>query len=338
MRRILLAVVASCTLLSPALAQDKRVALVIGNAEYRSIVSIKNPANDALDVSEALKKMGFSVRTLINADARGMRRALAVFGNKAIQAEIALMFFSGHGLQSDGVVWLLPVDGQAETLAAVARSSFSLPQVLQRVQGASKLNAVFLDIARADPYNEAAKRNLPAGIVSQIEEPRDLLISYATGAGNVAADGAGRISPFTAALLKHIAEPGIDLSGLMRSIRSEVVTATEGRQNPAFYMTADDAPYFVAPVVKVAVPTAPEPVPVAPPAEAASPEIAPQPAADVEPAPPIAPEQQAEAVTGADAAPQASEAAALPAAETEAAPDAPSPGEFRGLEKRHPND
>ena len=366
-----------CGLLTaqPALAQDKKVALVFGNAAYKNVVSLKNPVNDAADTADALKRIGFDVTTLSNAPVADMRRTLKQFGEKARLAEVAVVFYSGHALQSDGVAWLLATDGQARSLADITKGSLSLPEILEQLEGVEKVGVVFIDAARNDPFNEAAKRQLPSGLKKQVEEPRNVLVSFATGAGRKVADGEGRNSPFTTALLKHIEEPGLELIALMKRLREDVVRSTAGEQVPSFYISAADDAYFVAALPKpdpvqpeppqaapVAVPPAivpevaaepapapapeaalPAPQPVAPEVPAASAPVAPEPQASEAPAP--APVEKAAEVTPAAVpdAPAEKSAEPLPgsvadAPASEAAADATSASELRGQEKRHPND
>ncbi len=320
-----------------AFAQDKKVALVIGNSDYKNVFSLKNPVNDATDIGEALKRIGFDVTGLSNAPVADMRRALKQFGDKAKLSDVAVVFYSGHALQSDGVAWLLATDGQARSLADVTRGSISLPEVLEQLDGVEKVGMVFLDAARNDPFNEVAKRQLPSGLKKQVEEPKNVLVSFATGTGRKVADGEGRNSPFTAALLKHVEEPGIELVALMKRVREDVVRSTGGEQVPSFYISAADEAYLVAalPKVEPKVELKPEPVPARPePAPAAPQAVAPAPPAEPAPAPqaavpapqPAAPETPVASVP-APAAPEAPVAPApvAPAEKTAEAPAASAP-------------
>lgn len=318
------AVIAAGLLSAPAFAQDQKIALVIGNSDYKNVVSLKNPVNDAADMGEALKRIGFQVTALSNAPVADMRRTLRQFGDKAKLAEVAVVFYSGHALQSDGVAWLLATDGQARSLADITKGSISLPEILEQLEGVEKAGMVFLDAARNDPFNEAAKRQLPSGLKKQVEEPKNLLISFATGAGRKVADGAGRNSPFTAALLKHLEEPGLELIALMKRVRDDVAGSTAGEQVPTFYISVADRAYFVAALPK------PEPAP-ATPAPAAPQAAAPEAPAAPAPAPQLAtPAPQASAPetpvasAPAAAAPQAPAAPAAPDASAAPAPAAPA--------------
>lgn len=310
----------------PAFAQDKKVALVIGNSDYKNVFPLKNPVNDATDVGDALKRIGFQVTALRNAPVADMRSTLKQFGDKAKLAEVAVVFYSGHGLQSDGVAWLLASDGQARSLADITKGSISLPEILEQLDGVEKIGMVFVDAARNDPFNEAQKRQLPSGLKKQVEEPKNILISFATGAGRKVADGEGRNSPFTAALLKHVEEPGLEVIALMKRVRDDVVSSTAGEQVPTFYISAADEAYLVAALPK------PEPAPQASPApepaapQAAAPEAAPAPAPQAAaPAPqPAAPETPTASIPAAPEAP-AQPAPAAPAAKIADVPPASAP-------------
>jgi uncharacterized caspase-like protein len=298
-----------------AFAQDQRVALVIGNSDYKNVFPLKNPVNDAADVGAALSRIGFKVTTLTNATTADMKRALKEFGAKAKLSEVAVVFYSGHALQSDSVAWLLATDGQARSLADVTKTSLSLPEILDQLDGVEKIGMVFIDAARNDPFNEAQKRQLPSGLKRQVEEPKNVLVSFATGAGRKVGDGDGRNSPFTAALLKHIEEPGLEVIALMKRVRNDVVGSTAGEQVPSFYISAADEAYFVAALPK------PEPGQPEPPAAAPAPAPAPAAPQAVTPEAPAAPAPAPQVV-----APEAP-AAPAPAPQVVApeAPAAPAP-------------
>jgi hypothetical protein len=315
------AVAAGLLAAQPAFAQDKKVALVIGNSEYKNVFPLKNPVNDAADMGDALKRIGFNVTALSNAPVADMRRTLKAFGDKAKLAEIAVVFYSGHALQSDGVAWLLASDGQARSLADITKGSISLPEILEQLEGVEKAGMVFVDAARNDPFNEAQKRQLPSGLKKQVEEPKNILISFATGAGRKVADGADRNSPFTAALLKHIEAPGIELITLMKRVRDDVVSATAGEQVPTFYISVADDAYFVAALPKPEAAQPASPAPVAPQAAAPAPET---PATETPAEPTPAPQAAVPAPQPAAPETPVASAPAVPAAPAATAPAAPA--------------
>lgn len=241
------AVLAAALFLSmqPASAQDKRVALVIGNADYRNIFKLKNPVNDAADIGAALARMGFSVTVLNNTTAEQMRDALAAFGGKAKQTDYAIVFYAGHAIQAHGVNWLIPVDGSADTLLDVANHAITLDEIVGRMAGAERLAVVLLDAARNNPFPDG--KTPPRRTTPQLA-PRNLLIGYATGPGQKVSDGEGRHSPYTTALLRHIETPGLDVTDLVKRVRDDVVKATAAKQIPFFHMSGpDEAGYLVPP-------------------------------------------------------------------------------------------
>jgi uncharacterized caspase-like protein len=232
--------------LQPAFAQDKRVALVIGNADYRNIFKLKNPVNDANDIGAALSRMGFSVTVLNNTTAEQMRDALAAFGDKAKQTDYAVVFYAGHAIQAHGMNWLIPIDGSADTLLDVANHAITLDQIVGRMAGAERLAVVLLDAARNNPFPDS--KTPPSRPTPQAVTPRNLLIGYATGPGQKVSDGEGRHSPYTTALLRHIETPGLDVALLVKRVRDDVVKATAAKQIPFFHLSGpDEAVYLVPP-------------------------------------------------------------------------------------------
>lgn len=245
MRRLLpliilaLAVVAS-TLLAPAAhAAGERVALVIGNGAYRSVSALPNPTNDSGDMAESLSRLGFSVRRLDNGGFDEMRRALLEFGRSARNAEMAIIFYAGHGMEVGGENYLIPVDAELKSDADVDQEAIGLRSVMSTVDGATRLGLVILDACRNNPF--AAKmqrsvrtRSVPRGF-AQVEPTGNVLVAYAAKDGTTAADGSGRNSPFTTALLRNIERPGLEVNFLFRHVRDEVMTATQRVQQPFVY-------------------------------------------------------------------------------------------------------
>lgn len=230
--------------LQSALAQDKRVALVIGNADYRNIFKLKNPVNDATDIGAALSRMGFSVTVLNNATAKQMRNALSAFGAKAKQTDYAVVFYAGHAIQARGANWLIPVDGSADTLLDVANHAVTLDEVVAQTAGAERLAVVLVDAARNNPFPDSkvpVSRNAP-----QLT-PKNLLIGFATAPGQKVSDGEERHSPYTAALLKYIETPGLDVTDLVKRVRDEVVKTTAAKQIPFFHLSGPDEALHLVP-------------------------------------------------------------------------------------------
>jgi tetratricopeptide (TPR) repeat protein len=218
--------------------EGRRVALVIGNGDYRYAPPLPNPVNDASDIAAALRKLGFDVVEGKNLDRRGMDEALRTFGRKLDGAKLALFFYAGHGLQVNGKNYLVPIDARLERLGDLPIDAVDIGNVLAQMEEEKRVNLVFLDACRDNPLARSLSRSLGTRSISvgqglaSIQSAIGTMIVYATQPDNVALDGTGRNSPFTTALLKHIATPGIDISALMRRVRSDVIAATNEKQVP----------------------------------------------------------------------------------------------------------
>jgi uncharacterized caspase-like protein len=216
-----------------AAAQDKRIALVIGNSAYANVNSLKNPVNDA-DMSAALSRIGFNVTTLTNGSSNDMRKTLAAFAEKTKAALISFVYYSGHAVESGGVTWLVPTDGKADSLLSITKDAISLDQLLEAMAGVRDAAIILVDAARNDPY-PTEKPPLRTGNSVPAVIPSNVLIGFATRAGGDVADGADRNSPYTAALLKHIGAERVSLQKIMVRVRDDVMAATNRSQQPFVY-------------------------------------------------------------------------------------------------------
>jgi uncharacterized caspase-like protein len=238
--------------LNLAPAEARRVALVIGNAEHRFLEVLKNPVNDATAVAEALKKLDFD-KVILKRDigVQGFRTALGELSREAKGAEAALMFFAGNGIQVDGRNYLIPTDARLAQASDVESEAVALQTVIEHVSGAS-LGIVILDACRNNPFagrwtggtrgvHRGVERNKgPATGLAKVEQQpsSNLFLVYASQPGTAAADGIGPHSPFTAALLKHLPVPGLELRHLFVRVRAEVVAVTGGHQSPEVWDSA----------------------------------------------------------------------------------------------------
>lgn len=223
---------------APSLAQT-RIALVIGNSNYRSVPVLQNPASDANDIGDALGRLGFSVQRLQDANFDQMRRALLAFGPQARNAEMAVVFFAGHGMEVGGENWLIPTDAELKSDIDAENEAIGLKSLLLTVSGASKLGLVVLDACRNNPFaakmqRTARLRSVERGL-ARIEPSGSVLVAYAAKDGTVAADGIGRNSPFTSALLRYLELPNLEINFLFRNVRDDVITATSRAQEPYIY-------------------------------------------------------------------------------------------------------
>jgi uncharacterized caspase-like protein len=223
----------------PASAQ-KRVALVVGNSAYVQAGALPNPANDARDFAVALKDMGFDLVLGLDLDKRAFDAKVREFSRVLTDADTALFFYAGHGLQVAGRNYLVPVDAQLQNERDLDFEAVSLDFVLKQMEleREGKTNIVFLDACRDNPLARNLARSMGTRSVSigrglaQVQTGVGTFIAYSTQPGNVALDGDGRNSPFTAALVKGVKEPGRNLTAVMIEVRKEVLAATSGRQVP----------------------------------------------------------------------------------------------------------
>lgn len=216
-----------------------RVALVIGNSAYQNAPLLPNPINDAGDVSASLRRLGFTVNTLADAKFDDMRRALIEFGRQARGAELAVVFFAGHGIQTAGENWLIPTDAQLASDLDVANEAIGLQSMVRAVSNTTRLGLVILDACRNNPFLPGMQitnvsRTVERGL-SRVEPSDNVLVAYSARDGTTARDGSGRNSPFTAALLKNIETPGLEIRFLFANVRDDVMAATNREQQPFVY-------------------------------------------------------------------------------------------------------
>lgn len=211
----------------PALA-EQRVALLIGNAAYTSVPELENPVNDARDVADALESLNF--RVFLGEDLTGadMRALFDRFLDAASDADVALFFYAGHGMQAGNRNYLVPVDATLDSVEAFLARAIPLDELLTAMERLPGIRLIFLDACRDNPLGTDAD---PDGL-ARVGSAADFLFAFATQPDNVAYDGLGRNSFFTEALLSRIHTPGQDISELMIGVRRDVLAATGGRQIP----------------------------------------------------------------------------------------------------------
>jgi formylglycine-generating enzyme required for sulfatase activity len=250
---------------TPSALAEKRVALVIGNSAYDKITPLKNPKNDAEAVATTLAHLGFDVIKGVDLDHEKFAQTVREFARSLEGADTAVLFYAGHGLQVNNRNYLAPIDAKLENEADLDFQMIQVETILTQMEREPRINIVFLDACRDNPLARNLARSMgtrSAAIghgLARVETGIGTLIAFATQPGNVALDGDSEHSPFTAALLKHIETPGLDISILMRKVRQDVIAATSSRQVPwdNSSLTADFA--FVAPE-PVAPPKSVEPV------------------------------------------------------------------------------
>ena len=235
----LIAVILLWAVSAAAAQADKRVALVIGNADYKNVAALSNPINDATAIGAALARLGFTVRSHNDVGFDSMRRALNEFAREANGADIAVVYYAGHGMEFDGQNYLIPVDARLGTDLDVPYEAISLSLALNALDGARGTRLLILDACRDNPFASsmrigAKSRSIGRGL-ARIEPSVGTIVAYAAKEGTTADDGDGKHSPFAAALLEHIEEPGIDVQFLFRKVRDSVLEATNGNQEPFTY-------------------------------------------------------------------------------------------------------
>lgn len=241
---------------SPAFA-EKRVALVIGNSRYQHVAKLPNPANDAGLVARTLKAAGFdSVELRLDLTNADMRRVLRRFADKAQDANIAIVYYAGHGMEVDGTNYVIPVDAVLERDTDVLDEAVSLNRILAAVEPANRLQLIVLDACRNNPFADRMKRTIAfravgRGLAKVEPTSPNTLIAFAAKAGSTAEDGSGGDSPFATALAKEIARPGLDVRRAFGYVRDDVLKATDNRQEPYVYgsLGGDDLPLVPAPQV-----------------------------------------------------------------------------------------
>ena len=249
----------------PAFA-EKRVALVLGNSAYRNVAPLANPVNDSARIASTLKDAGFDVvDSRRDLPAAETRRALRDFADRARDADIAVVYYAGHGIEVDGGNYLIPVDARLERDTDIYDEGLSLDRILIAIEPAKKLRLVILDACRDNPFARTMKRTVASRAIGQglaKVEPTspNVLIAYSAKAGSTAADGDGQNSPFTAALSHHLTKPGLDVRRAFGFVRDEVLKTTGNRQEPFVYgsLGGEDVPLVPArPAPAAAAPATP---------------------------------------------------------------------------------
>jgi len=236
----LLALLTAALLLALPAHAEKRVALVVGNSAYKQANPLANPVNDASEIASALKASGFDVILGVDLDKRTFDTKVRDFAELLESADVAIFFYAGHGLQVAGRNYLIPVDARLQGERDLDFDAENLDFILKQMElgRADKTNIVFLDACRDNPFAQNLARSMGTRSASigkglaQVDTGVGTFIAYSTQPGNVALDGKGKNSPFTAALAKHVRESGRDLTSVMIEVRKDVLAATDGKQVP----------------------------------------------------------------------------------------------------------
>ena len=252
------------SIFSPAAFAEKRVALVVGNGAYQHAAPLPNPTRDATAIAQMFQTAGFDTVLLRN-DVGNLdfKRALRDFFAVARGADIAVVFFAGHGIQIADQNYLIPVDAKLAQDYDATDEAISLDRIIEALEPAARLRLVVLDACRDNPFlvkmqRRGATRQIASRGLSKVEPIlNNTLIAYAAKAGSTAEDGAGEHSPFTMALIKHVAEPGLDIRLALGRVRDEVLRNTRNDQEPFVYGSLGGGSVSLVPPVVVAKPATP---------------------------------------------------------------------------------
>ncbi len=255
-------------LAAPALA-DRRVALVIGNSAYVHAPALTNPKNDAAEVARKLSAIGYEVQLEEDLTGQAFRVALGQFSESAQQADLALVFYAGHGIELGGRNFLIPIDSEMKSEAAAQFEAVPLDQVLSTVRAAKTLGIVMLDACRDNPFANSMSRSNGTRSVARglapvsVEGDGGLVVSFAAEAGNTAADGDSGHSPYTEAFLEVLDQPDLEVGRMFRTLRAKVRAKSKGQQVPVEQAQLPDQDVFITPVSDItATPETPTPQPV----------------------------------------------------------------------------
>ncbi|SMH31918.1 ABC transporter substrate-binding protein [Azospirillum agricola] len=255
MRAAVLVLMAILLLAGRPASAEKRVALVIGNAAYEAEARLGNPVNDARAMSAALRRLGFEVTDGYDLTIDRMLATLRDFSRTAGGADVALVYYAGHGLQVEGENYLLPVDARLNREQELRRQAVALDEVLAELRDARRLRLVILDACRNNPFAKRLARSMGQrsvmvgrGLARIDRVDSDTLVAFATGADSIADDGIGQAnSPFTRALLEHLEAPGLDIRLVFGRVRDSVRMATKNEQTPFVYNSLGGDAYYLKP-------------------------------------------------------------------------------------------
>ena len=235
--RTVLSLFISCffiALVSTGAQAGKRVVLLIGNSDYKHVSRLKNPANDVKLLGVAFRKLGFEVIERRNVGYIGLKKAIREFTGKLKdygENTVGFVFYAGHGLQVDGINYLVPVDAEIEKQADVSLYSVDAGALMQGLNNVgNRLNVIVLDSCRNNPY-KTGTRSLNRGL-ARMDAPNGSLIAYSTSPGHVAKDGSDGNSPFSTALAEEITKPGVQIEIVLKRVRQRVFGVTSGHQLP----------------------------------------------------------------------------------------------------------
>lgn len=246
-------IVAAGVLVAGAAQADKRAALIIGNSSYQNVVKLDNPFNDASAIAEMFRKANFdSVELKLDLGVIEFKRALRDFYNTTRDADVAVVYYAGHGIEVGGVNYMVPVDAKLRSDYDAEDEAVALERIFRSIEATRRLRLVILDACRDNPFartmqRQIASRAVTHGLAKVEPMGTDTLVAYAAKAGSTAEDGAGRNSPFTQALVNNLTTPGLDIRIALGRVRDEVLKRTNNRQEPFVYGSLGGATVSLVP-------------------------------------------------------------------------------------------
>ncbi|MBK0327377.1 caspase family protein [Rhodobacteraceae bacterium F11138] len=254
------ALCAFCLLAGGASAASDRVALVLGMGAYETIEPLDNTRNDARAIADTLKGIGFDVTLSLDATGNQLRQLMDDFAFRSETADLALIYFAGHGVEVQGENFLIPVDAEIHSNLDVQRQSISLKQLLQTVERARKMRIVILDSCRDNPLGDTIdlaqsqpvaqqsdnQATRGGGGLAAAKPDRGTLVAFAAKDGQVALDGTGGNSPYARALIDKMVKPGLEISLMFRQVRDMVLQDTKNLQEPHTYGSLTGIPFYLA--------------------------------------------------------------------------------------------
>jgi uncharacterized caspase-like protein len=239
---------------------EKRVALIIGNSAYQNAGKLPNPARDAESVADMFKKAGYEVSLLRDVGNLDFKRNIRKFEDSAADADIAVVFYAGHGIEIGGTNYVIPVDAKLASDRDAPDEAIELTRIIQSVDGAKRLRLVILDACRDNPFlatmkrQRQAMRQVASGLGPVGDVGSETLVAYAAKQGSTAEDGKGDHSPFTTAILHSLPEPGLDIRLAFGRVRDEVLKITSNRQEPYVYGSLGGSNVALVPAPEKAAP------------------------------------------------------------------------------------
>ncbi|MBL0916888.1 MAG: caspase family protein, partial [Sphingopyxis sp.] len=248
MIRIWLFILSAAFLFAPSAAEARKVALIVGNSNYASTSRLVNPANDIKLVAASARQAGFDdVTVAADLSVNEFQKAMRDFRAKADGAEIAMVYYAGHGIEAQGRNWLIPTDAQLKSDLDLPYEAINLDRMMEAVSGA-RIRLVILDSCRNNPFGRSWKsgtRAVQTGLAGV--EADDVLVIFAAAPGQLAADGTGANSPFATSLAKRLPQPDLPVQLLGGAIRDDVLAATAGQQRPFVSASITGTPVYLVP-------------------------------------------------------------------------------------------